>query len=498
MGVFFGGGTPFFRFRLNSETADPRVISAESSVPSNFSVLDSTKNVDTVTTASLGDQFLITSITEKFLDDGETPVTVYTSSSEAVATIDAEGNVTHVSDGGTTITGTATSTRFGDRVVTIDLTLSTTGGDAVVTTSFTPDTIDVTKNVLVVWNTNEADSTTAKNYYVANRPGMGSVLTLGIACTTTGTDGFESITQSNYETQIRDNIVSEINTQAGSSNYIRYIILMYGMPSRVSSNGNSVSYQLTRAMSDTANRTGTSYQNGNNNFSVGEYQGMAALVTSLNMGTLTDVQTYIDKLATVHGNMQTPNVIISGSDALISNDNYYFDDKSRVHTPQTAGNAMNLLLAENGAAGTTYGANSGDTSPTPDQTSHITSGSNVAGYMTWGANGGQGGSYANNGSVSWSGDSNWWIIVTVESFNNRRSTGQGNMIDWFSTDAFGGTSYSNTPVFGVGHVEEPFLSGVNDGMFFALWERGWLTIEAAWQSRNTTKFQAIGDPLIKR
>jgi hypothetical protein len=71
------------------------------------------------------------------------------------------------------------------------------------------------------------------------------------------------------------------------------------------------------------------------------------------------------------------------------------------------------------------------------------------------------------------------------------------MVDWFSSNAFGGTSYSNTPVFAVTHVEEPYLTGINYKTIFKLWEMGRLAIECAWSSASSNKHQAIGDPLIK-
>src|SRR5439155_10275392 len=102
---------------------------------------------------------------------------------------------------------------------------------------------------------------------------------------------------------------------------------------------------------------------------------------------------------------------------------------------------------------------------------HITTGSNVAGYLCWGAHSSLGGGYATNGYVQWSGNSGWWIIETVESFNGRRDTDQGNFIKWFSSNGFGGANYSNTPVGAVTHVEEPDLAGVEDSaIFFGLWE----------------------------
>ena len=96
--------------------------------------------------------------------------------------------------------------------------------------------------------------------------------------------------------------------------------------------------------------------------------------------------------------------------------------------------------------------------------------------------------------------SSWWIIETLESFNGQRAeTGQGSFIKWFSSSAFGGTNYSNTPVGAVTHVEEPNLGGVNNvSTYFSLWARGRKFGASAWTSRNAEEFQAVGDPLVTR
>ncbi|MEO5803322.1 MAG: hypothetical protein ABIR24_07305 [Verrucomicrobiota bacterium] len=92
------------------------------------------------------------------------------------------------------------------------------------------------------------------------------------------------------------------------------------------------------------------------------------------------------------------------------------------------------------------------------------------------------------------------MIQTIESYNGIREIGgQGNFIRWFSSNAFGGTNYSNTPVGAVTHVEEPQLPGVNDAsLYFSLWQSRKNFAIAAWQSRNTVAFQAVGDPFVTK
>lgn len=102
--------------------------------------------------------------------------------------------------------------------------------------------------------------------------------------------------------------------------------------------------------------------------------------------------------------------------------------------------------------------------------------------------------------VSWTNKSGWWLIETIESANGQRYYGGlGLFLKWFSTNAFGGMNYSNTPVGAVTHVDEPLLSGANDARtYFNMWTRGENFANCAWQSRNTRFFQAVGDPFVTR
>jgi hypothetical protein len=93
----------------------------------------------------------------------------------------------------------------------------------------------------------------------------------------------------------------------------------------------------------------------------------------------------------------------------------------------------------------------------------------------------------------------WWIIETVESFNGQRNIGQGNSTQWFSSSGFGGTSYEKTPIGAVSHTDEPGGQGVEDASsYFGLWASGKSFAIAAWNSRNTPFFQAVGDPFVRR
>ena len=135
-----------------------------------------------------------------------------------------------------------------------------------------------------------------------------------------------------------------------------------------------------------------------------------------------------------------------------------------------------------------------------DPGKHIRAGSNVAGYLSWGHHSALGATFATNNSIMWAGQSQWWIMETVESNNGARVfLGQGRFLDWFSPMAFGGRNYTHTPVGVVTHPDEPGLGGVNDSAtYFGLWAQGKCFAICAWRSRQTPFFQVVGDPLVRR
>ena len=106
--------------------------------------------------------------------------------------------------------------------------------------------------------------------------------------------------------------------------------------------------------------------------------------------------------------------------------------------------------------------------------------------------------------TQWLGQSRWYVMMTVESFNgfNLNHTNPpltSRLVHWFSSGAFGGTNYINTPVGAVSHVEEPTVDNVNEpATYFGTWAAGKRFGTAAWKSRITEYFQAVGDPLITR
>jgi hypothetical protein len=238
-------------------------------------------------------------------------------------------------------------------------------------------------------------------------------------------------------------------------------------------------------------RSSVSYQLSTN------FSGWSPFITHININGTNDCIAYINKLA----GMDTNNsLIISASVTEYGNTNYYFDDTENGYGGLGAGLAAEQGVIENGVSSNSVVY----TNVYPDCGSlacHITSGTNVAGYLSWGAHSSLGPNYAINQTVQWFGNSSWWIIETVESFNGQRyRTNQGNFTEWFSQNAFAGVNYSNTPVGAVSHTDEPGSAyAVNDEtIYFGDWAAGDNFGMCAWNSRVTPHFQAVGDPLVVR
>jgi hypothetical protein len=72
------------------------------------------------------------------------------------------------------------------------------------------------------------------------------------------------------------------------------------------------------------------------------------------------------------------------------------------------------------------------------------------------------------------GNTSWHPMDTIESYNGQRyQPNQGNFVKWYSSNAFGGINYSNTPIGAVSHVDEPYAPYVeNPQVYFGLWAAG--------------------------
>jgi len=345
--------------------------------------------------------------------------------------------------------------------------------------------------VLVVYNTNSSDARAIKDYYVANRPGMSRVDTLGVAADTT-----EQTTPANLASQIRAPIYDFL---ASSPNKKHHVIMCRGFSSRVWSGGNayaSVDYLLARAEPNLSTAVGREY-NGKVNFQLSyepaTYPGTTFLVTRLDMGSLAATRAYINKLKRVSNAMSAPNVVVSAQNAGLGGTNYLLDEFRDVAYQASApivANDENYLNAITSVAlgRLTYTR----TSP------NVKRGMDVLGYETWGVHGGLPGTYPYDGTISFGGKSNWWLVKTIESYNGIINSGQGNFEGFFNSRCAGGFLYSRTPIGMVCHTDEPLLGGIEGPQYLVNWEKGLLFSECAWSSRNTPFFMAVGDPLVTR
>ena len=375
------------------------------------------------------------------------------------------------------------------------------GGDQVLASVFSPLTqysVEVTKDLLLIYNTNSLDSSNVCAYYLAHRPMVGGANVLGINCLTN-----EQTSGNDFTNQILPQVRSWLT--ANPTKPPQYVILFPAIPSRVWTGDSnaflapvcSVGYGLATTFS-----------------------GIQPFVMSINMGhtNLTnDCIAYINKLHDFGTTNSPSKLFISAGTGGYGNTNYVLDGiRHGTGYPKddfsssgfVVASVTNALLAQgtsplairfSDGLETCGGTDTNGNCIVRYDLPHPTGMTNVAGYMCWGAHSSLYNEYSRNGTVQWHGTSGWWIIETIESFNGWRGTGQGNFTQWFSDIAFGGTNYENTPIGAVSHTDEPGLSNVNDaGLYFALWASGKNFSICAWNSRRTQNFQAVGDPFITK
>jgi hypothetical protein len=353
--------------------------------------------------------------------------------------------------------------------------------------------VNVTNDLLLIYNTNSTDSQTVLNYYLQHRPGVSNANVMAINFTQSS--NYETISPSDFTNVILTPVTDWLD--ANPTKRPQYVILFLDIPSRVNTNtafeayGNtapSVSWQLA------------TYEPGWSPFVMHLNMGASNFVNHTN-----DCIAYINKLATISTNYSPRKLIISAQGS--GNTNYYFDDTRNGYgspQPGLGSIAESGVLAVNPAASIIY-ANAVDTG----LSAHITNGFNVVGYFSWGGHSTLGPYYAVSNYVTWSGNSSWYIIQTIESYNGHwYDPFVGNFMEWYSSGAFGGSNYSNTPVGAVSNTDEPELGGNNDpSIYFGLWESGKDFAICAWASRlsqtniigvSPQTFQAVGDPLVAK
>ncbi len=346
--------------------------------------------------------------------------------------------------------------------------------------------LDASKDLLLVYNTNSANSQTVLNYYLQHRPLAATANALGLGCTNA-----EIILPSDFTNQISVPLAQWL--AANPTKRPGYVVLFLDVPSRVDDPINgivqpSVSCQIA---------TGT--------------VNWQPLVTHLNMGDTNACIAYINKLAQMGSNFSPGQLVISAGGAGGYGDANYVIDNIRHGSgfPDDytsdwwfglqATNGLTLSAVPSTAVLDTNGVET-MTNGIAYNLTHITSAANIAGYMGWGGHSSLGQNYATSGELQWTGHSSWYLIATLESYNGDiNESGMGNFIEWFSPNAFGGTNYLNTPVGAVTHVEEPTIDGMEIMQYYyGMWAAGQNFATCAWAARNTPYFMAVGDPLVRR
>jgi hypothetical protein len=330
--------------------------------------------------------------------------------------------------------------------------------------------INVTNDLLLIYNTNSAGSKTVLDYYLAHRLGVGGANVMGINCTSN-----ESIALSEFT----NSFIPQIQNWLASNPAKRpqYVVFFQDMPSLVTDTFASLQYHIYSGGCDSAWRP---------------------FVSSINMngsGGTNDCIAYINKLATFGISTSSNSPILSASANGYGNTNYILDNVNNLgYSESIVSNAIPGLVAagvQTNSISYLYGVESGFNLP------HLTNAVNVAGYVCWGWHSSLGGSYPLD-KVQWSGNSGWWIIRTVESFNGQRG---GQFLMWFSSNAFGGTNYSNTPIGGPTYVNEPLADATDNRILFNLWASGKNLAICCWVARNPGTppyLQVVGDPFVTR
>jgi len=345
--------------------------------------------------------------------------------------------------------------------------------------------IDVGRDLLLIYNTNSPASSNICNYYLANRPMVAGANVLPIGLSPLADDRIEP-------TAFTDEILTPFLQWLTNNPTKRpqYIILFPDIPSPTCLDlncDNDGSQSVQQALRDK-----------------GSFRLVYhPFVTAINMGLFdntNDCIAYIDKLKTIGATYSPGRLLISPYAAGYGNTNYYIDasDDAPGNTPGR--NATNGIFMANPTASVTY-TNVMDSHS--DLVPHIHTGSNVAGYLCFGAHSALGFTYATNASeVAWTGNSKWWIIHTIESYNGLRKKGdssQGFFLQYFSTNWFGGTAWSNTPIGATTTPHEPGAV-IYDSIYYGLWESGRNFGMCAWGSANPSGFflQIIGDPFVRK
>ncbi|HEV2693548.1 MAG TPA: immunoglobulin domain-containing protein [Verrucomicrobiae bacterium] len=360
------------------------------------------------------------------------------------------------------------------------------------------EAVNVTNDLLLIYNTNSADSRAVLNYYLIHRPNVRGANVLGVGYENRVAPGYyEPVTPADLTNCILNPVAAWLAAHPGK--LPQYVVLFPDLPSRVCRDAgvpfSTAGYGAVRATAC----VGMEFRN--------MREDWRPYVTYLNMGMgsgngRADCIAYINKLERLGKPVSAGSAVLSASAGGYGNTNYMLDGVRAL----MYGNEVGVVAAVTNdllAAGVAPGAIRFYDGVLPARAMHGTAGTNMAGYVSWGANGGISAVDTTNGVIAWHGNSGWYLMQTMESFNGQEimlAHSQGSFTFWFSNMAFGGTHYANTPVGAVSSVEEPTLGGKNNNpIYFGSWARGKFFAICAWESINYSPFfMATGDPLVVR
>jgi alpha-tubulin suppressor-like RCC1 family protein len=381
------------------------------------------------------------------------------------------------------------------------------GGDHTMATIFSPLVqypVDVTKDLLLIYNVNSADSSNGCQYYLTHRPMVSNCTNvLGIGCITN-----ETILPTNFTNDIEVPIQNWL--AANPTKHPAYVILFQDIPSRADEDASTTNSDGTTIYNELASAGTPSVQYRLNQWCATNWHPFVSSINMNGIGGTNDCIAYINKLAFIGTNYSPGQLIISASAGATpyGDSNWYFDDTNPDGLPTTFfRSAATAVTNIDPAAVVTYM----DVTSYPaigTSAGHITNGFNVAGFGSWGVHGyfsDTNGGYATNETIQFTGQSDWFVIETGESFNGQRVCGQGNFLSWYASNAFGGTAYSNTPVGAVCNVNEPYEVGLNiPSIYFGGWAAGRIFAYCAWNSfpydnsANSMCLQVVGDPFTSK
>jgi hypothetical protein len=377
-----------------------------------------------------------------------------------------------------------------------------------------PDWGVTAANVAIIWDSSSADSIEIKDYILSEWPWLAGAVLVPINFTgkLTGTDGFESITQANFDSTI-DPALSALAPG------VIYLIWCYGTPTRIKDNetnnpGSELNHTIPNVQCQAARlgASGARYDagpvTGANGLwdgytyvgavrfipsTKGDYPGTRFLSCYVGFDTVIATKAYIDKIATAH----------PGGDQLFVYDNrrygqeYWLDDnRGNVDIDYTlfplAVHYRSVLLAEFPDATINYSI---------DGSGVQQSWSDLKGGFTWGSHSDDVPNPMSQGdwtdgsadALSVDGTSSFWIFNNAVSWNGRRGSASLNA---FNSGSFGGVAYENTPALFLAHTEEGTVYAAPYKNLYADWERGYSGIEVGWKNRTNIHFVLYGYPFV--